>query len=129
MEPTLAAASQNAGLLPSASSWYMNPFFLASFGAFAALGFVMLVLAYFILGRVRKGLPPPGNGDERCATCGLTGDMLAQLVPCKAHEGIKVRVDSIDKWIANHEQENRDLAKRVNYLERSGYGRRDRSGE
>lgn len=116
MEPSVIA-SGGQGLLPSATTWYMNPFFLASFGAFAALGFVMLVTAYFILVRSKKSLPGV-DPDARCATCGMTGDMLSKLMPCQAHEGLRVRIETIDKWIFSHEGDYRELRQRIDNIER-----------
>jgi hypothetical protein len=118
MDPSIAAGGVSPSLLPSATSWYMNPFFLASFGAFAALGFVMLTLAYFILGKLKRGegMPAP---DDRCATCGITGDMVGKLIPCQAHGEIKTRVETIDKWILSHEGDYRELRQRIDRIERS----------
>lgn len=134
MEPSSLASG---GLLPSASSWYMNPFFLASFGAFAAIGFVTLVAGYFLIYRLKP--TPKVDNEERCSTCGMTGDMIAKLIPCSKHEGMVIRVDALetlfgrvqkleglesrvsgtDRWIANHDLDYREVRQRVDAIERN----------
>ena len=118
MEPTVIAAG-----LPVATSWYMNPYFMASFGAVVALGFVLFTLAYFVFVKLKVGqptLPIVINSDDKCANCGLTTEMLTKMIPCKDHSAVLVRLDSVEKWQGRHDEDYRELQRRVNTLEREG---------
>jgi hypothetical protein len=102
--------------LPTATSWYMNPYFMASFGAVVALGFVLFALAYFVFVKLKVGQTPQPTMTspiDKCATCGLTGEMVARLIPCKDHAGIVSRIDGITAWIKSHEEDYRQLRKRL----------------
>lgn len=94
------------------SSWWMNPYFMASFGAVVALGFILFALAYFFFVKLKVGRGGE-EADEKCLTCGLTGDMLAKLVPCKEHSGLVNDVEGVKRWILSHEQDYRDLRKLI----------------
>lgn len=110
MEPS--ALAQTTGVLQqSGTSWYMNPFFLASFGAFAALGFILVVMGWIIFGRLRNTpLTTAAMGEEeRCGTCGLTAEMVAKMIPCGAHSGLARNLDGIEKWITTHDNDYREL--------------------
>lgn len=113
--------------LPSATSWYMNPYFMASFGAVVALGFVLFALAYFVFVKLKVGQPqqvPMPNAD-RCSTCGLTGDMMIRLT-CKEHSGLVKDLEGTKGWIEGIDSRLTSLQKRVdNHIDSSGKKGRD----
>ena len=114
MEPNVIATG-----LPQATSWYMNPYFMASFGAVVALGFVLFGLAYFVFVKLRVGQSNnsfPLEATEKCLTCGMTGDMLTRLIPCKDHAGLVARLDGVVAWIKSHEEDYREMRRDVSYL-------------
>jgi hypothetical protein len=117
-----SATAVTAGL-PTATSWYMNPYFMASFGAVVALGFVIFALAYFVFVKLKVGATSQPSvieikPEDRCGTCGMTTEMISKLMPCRAHEGLSVRVTTIDKWIESHEKDYREIRQRVDAIER-----------
>jgi len=116
MNPGTAALLQ----LPSATSWYMNPYFMASFGAIVALGFVIFAVAYFVFVKMKIAQPtaaPPGK-EVRCDTCDITTDMIGKLIPCSTHAAVLVRLDGFEQWRTQHEEDYRELRRRIDALER-----------
>ena len=109
MEPNMLS-------LPQATSWYMNPFFMASFGAVVALGFVLFALAYFCFVKLKLGQKLSGNGNpEDCRSC---GDIVAKYMPCRDHASIGLRLEFIEKWQNNIEEDYKELRRRVDAIER-----------
>jgi hypothetical protein len=108
--------------IPTVSSWYMNPFFAAAFGAAAALGLIFLGLGYIIFVKLRYATEPPGKKDgpdqDRCSICGITQEML-QTFACKAHGELAIRVSAAESWLRDQRQDVIDLRKRVDEIERS----------
>jgi len=114
MEPTALATH-----LPSATSWYMNPYFAASFGVVVALGSLTFFLAYFVLVKLRVGQPAKNNGSGvKCERCQLTEDTLSRIIPCKMHSGLEARLSSVENWQRQHDADYRALANRINDMER-----------
>jgi hypothetical protein len=97
----------------------MNPYFLATFGIVAALGLVIFGITYFLF-YVRTRKAPPA--EDRCASCGLTSEMLTRLIPCKDHSGLVSDIAGIKAWINSHEQDYRRLASRLDSLADKGRG-------
>jgi len=120
MEPTAVATSAMASGLPSATSWYMNPYFMASFGAVVALGFVLFALAYFVFVKLKVGQPAQVSilPEDRCNTCGLTAEMISKMVPCKEHGETQTRLKSLENWKEEHGGDYRELRRRVDAIER-----------
>lgn len=114
MGPTALATG-----LPTATSWYLNPYFMATFGAIAALGLVVFAIAYFVFVKLKVGQATPAVVDS-CATCGMTGEMITRLIPCKEHSGLTSDIKSILAWIKSHEEDHRRLAKRIDDLSDRG---------
>ena len=108
--------------LPTATSWYMNPYFMATFGAVVALGFVLFALAYFVFVKLRIGQTSAATitKGESCAVCGLTSDMITRLVPCKDHTGVIARVEALEQWKISHETDYRELRQRTDGLSKRG---------
>jgi len=108
--------------LPTAQSWYMNPYFAASFGAVVALGFISFMIGYFVFWRLRQGkVPLAVAGEATCGSCGLTGEMINRLVPCKDHSGVVKDIEGIKAWIKSHEEDYRRLAGRMDsFLDKGG---------
>lgn len=110
--------------LPSASSWFINPYFLASFGAVVAFGFVLFALAYFVFVKMKVGQQQPqvviegGGGPDKCTACGLSADMINKIIPCKEHAGLLEKVAAHQRWIDAHDTDYRDLRNRVDAIER-----------
>jgi len=119
--------------LPSATSWFINPYFLASFGAVVAFGFVLFALAYFVFVKLKVGMTQPsvvvetGPGmADKCTTCGLTSEMISKIIPCKEHAGVVEKVEAHQRWIDAHDNDYRELRKRVDAIEREGIRRDNR---
>jgi hypothetical protein len=105
--------------LPTATSWYMNPYFMASFGAVVALGFVLFALAYFVFVKLKVGQAPVVvSPEDRCGTCGLTQEMISRMIPCRDHGTMAVRIETVEKWQGRHDEDYRELMRRVNALEK-----------
>ncbi|CAO0822435.1 hypothetical protein DFAR_3060008 [Desulfarculales bacterium] len=100
--------------IPTASSWFMNPYFMATFGIIAALGLVIFGITYFLFYVKTRKASVPDEG--KCDTCGLTGDILSKLIPCNAHSGLVADIAGIKAWIASHEQDYRRLSARIDAL-------------
>jgi hypothetical protein len=98
--------------MPTPAMWYMNPIFLASAGAFFAVGLLMLVTIYFVLTKMK---PKSGSLDP---------DGLCPLEVCRSHEGILIRLEGIDSWIKEHKEDYKEIRRRIDELERGPYGRR-----
>ena len=100
--------------LPTASSWFLNPYFMATFGIICALGLVIFGITYFAFYiKQRKALVVP---DDRCGACGLTGEMIARMVPCKDHSGLVADVIGIKAWIKTHEEDYREMRRDITRL-------------
>lgn len=105
--------------LPTAQTWYMNPYFAASFGAVVAIGFIAFMVGYFVFWRLRQSkIPLVVASEATCGSCGLTGEVINRLIPCKDHSGLDARVTANEKWQSQHDADYRSLATRVNELEK-----------
>lgn len=92
--------------------WYMNPIFLASAGAFFAVGLLMLVTIYFVLTKMK---PKSGNS---------LSDGTCPIEVCRSHEGILIRLDGIDNWVKELKEDYKEIRRRTDELERGPYARR-----
>ena len=104
MDPTSALN------VPQATSWYMNPFFMASFGAVVALGFVLFALAYFVFVKLKVGQGQSKDEGVDCKVC--------TFIPCKDHGSVSARVGFIEKWVDEHGNDYKELRRRVDAIER-----------
>jgi len=98
--------------VPQATSWYMNPFFMASFGAVVALGFVLFALAYFVFVKLRVGQKDGRENGVECKVCAY--------IPCKDHGSVSARVGFVEKWQDAHDDDYKELRRRVDAIERKG---------
>lgn len=116
MEPTSIMATG----VPSATSWYMNPYFAASFGAVVALGCVIFALAYFVFVKLKVGNEPKvETGDrDKCAQCGLSSELMDKLVPCKFHGEIAIRTATLEREIKELKDDYREQRRRIDAIER-----------
>jgi hypothetical protein len=89
----------------------MNPIFLASAGAFFAVGLLMLVTIYFVLTKMK-----PKIG-------GISQENPCPLEVCRSHEGIVIRLDVIDNWVKEHKEDYKEIRRRIDEIERGKYGR------
>jgi hypothetical protein len=96
--------------VPQVTSWYMNPFFMASFGAVVALGFVLFALAYFVFVKLKVGQREGKEASDDCKVC--------TYIPCKDHGTVSARVGYIEKWIDSHDDDYKELRRRVDSIER-----------
>ena len=113
MEPTTLATS-----LPTALSWYQNPYFAASFGIVVALGSLTFALAYFVFVKLKVGQTRDSGTTDKCERCQLTEETLSRIIPCKMHSGLEARLSSVENWQRQHDADYRALANRINDMER-----------
>jgi hypothetical protein len=83
--------------MPGAATWYTNPVFLASLGAFTAMGVLMMAAAYFVMTKMK---PQPGTTPFLFESPGYT---------CRSHEGLAQRVATLEKWIDEHKKDYQDI--------------------
>jgi len=90
----------------------MNPYFMATFGAIAAMGLVVFAISYYVFVRLRVG---QATGDDKCGSCGIASE-ISRLIPCKDHSGVVKDIEGIKAWIKSHEEDYRRISKRLDDL-------------
>jgi hypothetical protein len=91
--------------MPTTVSWLANPVFLASLGAFTALGLLMMVAAYYVMNKLK---PQPAVT--------LFSDFTGST--CRSHEGLSIRMASFEKWMDEHKEDYKEIRRRIDALER-----------
>jgi hypothetical protein len=88
------------------TTWLSNPVFLASLGAFTAMGVLMLVAAYFVMTKMKPVSATTPFGEP---SSGST---------CRSHEGLSIRMASFEKWMDEHKEDYKEIRRRIDALER-----------
>ncbi len=93
-----------------ATLFYLNPIFLASAGVAFALGLLLLGIIYVILNRIK---------DKKGGT-----EMTCPIEVCRSHDTLSLRISVLEGWLKDVVDDLKELRRRVDELERGGYGRR-----